>query len=278
MKLLPLVVTVSISLFIISCSSSKKVAAVPEVASKPFFSQTISVDGKPGDWQNIPLTVNSKNTVQYAMANSDSHLFILLKIQDQLEQMKLLRGGMEIWIDPAGGEAKQTAIVYPVKGELNLNERTSVTPGQKTDYKALRNQMVTQLISLNRMGFKPQYNGVQSIYDNTGFKAAMGWDENDILIYEASIPFAAFTGDIKNDKLALGFVLNGVDRPKDTHGAESSTHMESGGRQMGGRSGRNFNSMRSARSADNSARYDSRQREKIFESESFWTQYTTATN
>src|SRR5438309_4485123 len=176
-----------------SCSGSKKAEADSETQVNGTSVQAIVIDGKANDWQKVPMNVSPKGTIQYAIANSQDNLYIMMRLADPVEQVKLLQGGMQVYIDPDGKKEKTTEVVYPVKGELSEEEmRPQGVPGQKQDLTQIHQHVASQLISLNRIGFKPEYNGVQSVRENTGFKAAINWDENNDLVYELVVPYAAF--------------------------------------------------------------------------------------
>src|SRR5579875_472491 len=231
---------IAIGFIFSACGSSKKVAEA-DTNIKGSFAANITVDGKMDDWKNIPTDSNSKGSIEYAIANNATDLFIVFKIADEAEQMKLLGGGMEIWFDANNKHEKTTEIIYPVKGELGdltLQPKFSLQ-GEKMNKSEIHRRITGQLISFNRAGFKPEYNGVQSVRENTGFKGAIGWNDNDDLIYEVQIPFAAFTNDVKRNNLQIGFSLNGVDRPKETanNGGEGGNTNWNAGGGGGGRGG-----------------------------------------
>jgi hypothetical protein len=213
--------------------------------------------------------------LQLALANNSSNLFILLRVPGQTEQMKLLQGGMDIWVDGQDKKDKRTGISYPVKGELGEPDHQQPPPGQKPDLKQMHYQMAGQLISLNRFGFKDEYNGVQSIRQNTGFKAAISWDENDVLIYELTIPFNAFAQDVKKDNIEIGFNIHGIDRPKNQRPENGSYVSEGGGMGGGGhRAGGNFGNRRSTNLRAATTAYN--QKEKLYIPESFWAGYSVS--
>jgi hypothetical protein len=269
-----------------ACSSSKKVADEKEPKLKTNYLASVVIDGKDDEWVSVPLEFNPNGSFEYAVANTDNELCIFLKVASQVEQTKLLHGGMEIWINGPGNKEKKTGVFYPVKGELSEEERPQMIQGQKQDVKEMRLRMAGQLISLNRVGFKPEFNGVQSIRQETGFKAAINWDNNDDLIYELAVPFAALPENLRNHSIELGFYINGMDRPKNNTASagNGSEGREGGGRMGGGRmggghmGGRGFDPTaggRQARSQRQQATSQYNQWQKVYVAESFWAEYST---
>jgi uncharacterized membrane protein YgcG len=268
-----------------SCSSSKKAAEAPEAKLPTSNLASVSIDGKADEWASIPMEYDPTGNIQYAVAHTDKELCIYMKLASPVEQTKLLHGGMQIWIDPVGKKDKTTGISYPVKGELPDDEHVRMGNGQNEEMKEARLRMVEQLISLQRFGFKPEYNGVQSIRQNTGFKAAINWDDNDNLIYEAAIPFDALPDNLKNNAIELGFFISGMDRPKNSstsggnwsEGQGGGGHM-GGGHHSGGGGGRGFNANEggsAARAQRQQTTSSYNQWQKVYVSENFWAQYRT---
>ena len=260
---------------LISCSSSKvPVASEHEVSLQPTFSE-ITIDGRSDDWQNVPHDFSEGSTVEFSVANNASHLFILMKAPSVQEQRKILEGGMDVWISADGKKDKKTGITYPVKGELSDQDPSITGTGQLT-VKERHLQMAAQVISMQRYGFIPVYNSVQSIRQNTGFKASIGWDENDVMIYELTVPFNAFTTDIRNKQIKVGFNIHGIDRPKNSDQSKNTAFTEGHGSSMGGgrRGGGNFGNRRDPGQKAANNRYN--QREKMFATETFWANYQVA--
>ena len=259
----------------VSCSSSKVLlVSEHEVTLQPTFSE-ITIDGRSEDWQNIPHDYSEGSTIEFSVANNASHFFILMKVPSIQEQRKILLGGMNVWISEYGKKERKTGITYPVKGELSDQDH-SITGGEKLNLKERHLQMAAQVISMQRYGFIPAYNSVQSIRQNTGFKASIAWDEKDVMIYELTIPFNAFTSDITGRPVKIGFNIHGLDRPNRSEQAQNSAFTEGHSSSMGGgrRGGGSFGNRRDpGQKAANNRYY---QREKMYASETFWADYAIA--
>ena len=279
MKFLPLLFGTAVLLT--ACGSNHKAASeTAETKMQPAPVSSITVDGQMQDWQGIPLQATADG-IDYALANSRDNLYVLFKIADPAMQMKLIRGGMEVWFDPTGKHAKTTEIIYPVKGELpDETFRPNFAQGEKPSVSELHRRIESGLISFNRIGFKAAYSGVQSIRENTGFKGAINWDESGELVYEIAVPFAAFTTDVRNTNMEVGFFIGAVDKPKASN--EGAAPSEGGNRGMGGmrsggggRRGGGYggNRQRGENGPQRSATNSSSAWKKMYEPESFWVQY-----
>ncbi|MGZ3938611.1 MAG: hypothetical protein ACXVLT_08010 [Flavisolibacter sp.] len=275
------------SLIFSSCGSSKK-AVQPEQAINQVQNPSvkeITVDGNDADWQGVALYSSPLKTFEYSVAHNDEDLFVRMKILNPLEQMKFLTAGMELWIDPTGQEKQKVEVVYPVKGELATTamqpQNSSADKKQNRDLMHL--SVRAQVVSMNRIGFKPEYSGTQTISENTGFKAAINWNETDELIYELKIPLKAFNGTVSANHMALEFSIGALERPAENHergengggsrqggmaggmrgGGAGGNHGGGGGRYGGG------GERRSTQSGDTKTDWS-----KMREKESFWVQFS----
>lgn len=282
MKYKCIISTAVAGMFLISCGSSKKVASETEVQVKGAAVKDIAIDGSANDWNDFPLQMSPTGNFEYAVVHNNDDLFILLKVASTAEQTKLLRSGLEIWIDPTGQKNKTTEVIYPVKGELSEDalKPQNISSDPKVNLAQMHMHITTELISLNRIGFKPEASGVQSIHQNTGFKAALNWNDYNDLIYELKIPVSAFRQKLPKNNINIGFALNGIERPKDSEngapqqqggggfnrgGGMRGGGMRGGGGYRGGQDGKRRNNA----GGDNTADW-----KKVYEKESFWVNYT----
>lgn len=72
----------------------------------------IAVDGADADWgdrryapENLPIT--------FSVTNDASHLYVYVMTNDRPLQMRVLRSGIELWLDPKGGDRNYFGIRLP---------------------------------------------------------------------------------------------------------------------------------------------------------------------
>jgi hypothetical protein len=56
---------------------------------------------------------------QYAIYDDAKYIFIQLYITDSLQKRKVLKNGMEVWIDVKGKKNKVTGILFPLAAAVN---------------------------------------------------------------------------------------------------------------------------------------------------------------
>jgi hypothetical protein len=210
------------------------------------------------------------------VAHNNEDLFIRMKIINPIEQMKFLTGGMELWIDPTGRKAQKAEVVYPVKGELAATalQPQNTSADKKQNREMMHLNLRAQLVSMNRIGFKPEYSGRQAISQNTGFKGAINWNDADELIYELQIPFQAFTGTVSKGNMDLEFSIGALERSTESHNnGENGSGYRQGGMAGGMRGGNGYRGNGQGRYGERKASANDDTKinwQKMREKESFW--------
>jgi len=202
---------------------------------KTSYLKDINIDGNNADWQNVGVTESPSKTFEYALAHNDDNLYLLMKITNSVEQMKFLYGGLQLWIDPTGEKKQTTEVIFPSKGELP--QGSFQAQGGSDDKKQARELMHlnarASLVTMNRIGFKPQYSGIQTISQVTGFKASFNWNEANELIYELQIPLKAFPVALSKEKMDVEFVLGPLELPSNGNGEGTAGTPQRGGMSGG---------------------------------------------
>lgn len=206
------------------------------------YRSQIIIDGKANEWADSLFFLNPDAKIRYAVVNDSNNLYLCLKVFDDSQQMKLLRGGMEVWIDPAGKKTEVCGIRYPLSTTLNPGSKMGGRSGDPNGIKQLKLLFLLQAKDMELTGFKDGINGLLSnIINKTGVQIVIKLDSTNILIYEAKIPLSDFKSDLtKAEPLSVGFIIKGMERPKmkdgeDSHGGGMENHEGGGG--MGGRYG-----------------------------------------
>jgi hypothetical protein len=199
-----------------SCGSSKKTSSSSGESQEKYYSRYLTpvIDGKMNEWGDTLMYDNSTKCI-YSIANDESALYIAIKAIDRIQQMKMIQGGMEIWIDGKVKRNKSIGVKFPLGGGImSMPDNRSST----RDSKEMRQQMMAQMLTMELIGFKEGMNGSQSIYSGTEVKPAIGWDNKDNLIYELAIPLAALNEAVKADlkNISIGIFINGLEMPQNS--------------------------------------------------------------
>jgi hypothetical protein len=197
------------------------------------------IDGSLTDWGDSLRYHNDEKNIKYTLANDKENLYAAIRISERLEQARVLNAGITLSIDTRGKKKETFSMTFPLRypgspapaytsfkddgGEITKEEREE-----------LMRERITTLRSIKMTGFKDIENEMITTSNTYGIKAAIDYDTNGNLIYEAAIPLKYFhDNDISKNDWAFNFKINGLQKPD--HIAQNGNMDGGGGRSgMGG--------------------------------------------
>lgn len=72
----------------------------------------IVIDGASNDWPSM-TTLSEDPPLQAGFANDGVYLYVAVRTADPAARMQIVRQGLIVWFDPAGGEKKRFGVHYP---------------------------------------------------------------------------------------------------------------------------------------------------------------------
>jgi len=217
------------------------VSCAPAVISQLSWQTTpVVVDGKLSEWQAPLRFYDTETKLNYVVSNDKENLYICIRAADEKSQLKIMRAGMQIWIDTSGKKNKQVGISFPLSAKTRTNEdgesHTEFKKGEKPNVDKWHKKIVDESNEMFLTGFKPPLNGLTARQNTSGLNVSVNWDANNIMIYEAVIPFGTFYKPAllaKDSLKTFGFsiVVNGITAP------ESNSNNSGGGGGMPGGGG-----------------------------------------
>jgi hypothetical protein len=187
----------------------------------------IVVDGNPGEWPTTSFQTNKDAFLVFAVANDSANLYFCIKIKDEKQQMRVMRSGMDLWIDVKGKKKKETGICFPLSHTLPPGDNRSMASGGRPDPKKMRLMFLLQVKEMELKGFREGLNGmVNNKANRSGIMAVINWDSANSMVYEARIPFRSLNADITAlDHVSVGMIMKALPKPQGQPGE---------GRQEGG--------------------------------------------
>lgn len=178
------------------------------------------IDGDIKKWGDSLRFYNAEKKINYALANDKDNLYMAIKINDRLDQIKILRAGLTFSIDPKGKKKDASGITFPltVQGSAPLTtikENTGeITEQERED---LMRERLTTLRGIKVEGFKDIEGDMITTSNTYGIQTAINYDQNGALICEAAIPLKFFhVDDPAKNEWAFNFKINGITRPRAT--------------------------------------------------------------
>ena len=245
----------------------------------------VAIDGSLADWGDSLRYRNTEKNISYTFANDKENLYAVIRIDDRLEQARVLNAGITLSIDTRGKKKESFGITFPLRYPGSpaatfidhLDNGGDVTKQERDE---LMRERITTLRSIRMTGFKDIENEMITTSNTYGIKAAINYDAKGNLVYEAAIPLKFFhDDDIGKNEWAFNIKINGLQKPErgeqggdmqaGRRGGMGGGGMSGGGRGgMGsGRGGRGGGMGRGGNTGNNADRAE------IFKSIDFWEKY-----
>ena len=206
--------------------------------------KSVVADGRPNEWK-LPLKFyDDKSKLQYTVSNDFQNIYFCIRATDQQTQSKIIRAGMQIWIDTTGKYEHKVGVLFPLSSALrktNPNE-LEAPPTAKQGVSAYKSKFLNGYKEMELAGFNTGINGMSPVKNSAGIQTAIGWDSTDIMTYEAIIPFKTFYKDsiTVHDSLKLfgiSIIVNGLQMPESKKESGGVSGMPGGGMPGGGMRG-----------------------------------------
>lgn len=97
---------------VIAVSMSTHAATRPSLPSA-WRTSDIVVDGSDAEW-TVALAPIAGTPLFASIVNDDDHVFVRLRVTERAAMEQLVRGGLLVWFDAKGGDARTFGIKYPV--------------------------------------------------------------------------------------------------------------------------------------------------------------------
>ena len=179
-------------------------AAQTDVATARWMNQLIKIDGLNTEWGSLNF-YDDATRLNFAIANDSNNIYLCFETSDEMNQAKLMRGGMKITLTIKGKSKHEVSVAYP----LQTNQQQQTSPINNADNnrtmhnrESFQQKFVAGHSTMQLTGFATN-NGEVPIKSN-GVQVAINWDSASNLIYEIAISKTGFFGKeyIAKDALA----------------------------------------------------------------------------
>lgn len=200
--------------------------AQDDIPGAVWIKEKVVIDGMATEWKK-PLRFYDANTkLFYAFENDDKNFYLCFQTNDEINQQKILRGGVKVSLQAKTGDKRNVSIRFPLasrepQGKQHYGQDSTENKlrreNRKLDFLAQNTMMETK-------GFAER-NGVIPINDTSGINAAINWDEAGDMIYEIAIPLKEVYGNGYTAADLSKYVLMEVE----VNGVKRGEHAEGGG-------------------------------------------------
>lgn len=205
--------------------------------------QPVVINGNASEWV-LPLKYYDNQTnLFFAIKNDSNNVYLCFQAKDEMNQAKIINSGMKIILSDKINGKHKSSIAFPLAHKHNAKSATS-TDEVKPDPLAPREKKQAAYLDEDTMmelkGFA-NTNGIVSIHNTSGIRAAINFDSSNTLTYEIAIPFQELFGnhddlkDVSKD-ISLNVIINAMT----DHSGNGEGYSERGsgrGGRMGGYGG-----------------------------------------
>jgi len=255
--------------------------------SKSDTSFTHIIDGKVTEWSPASFETDMLTEIKYAKDNDAQNLYLALIIPSTRIQMKIMRQGMELYIDIKDKKKAKQGIEFPVKRDQTTentmtsprSQRDEENPGKETPeqkkarFKAMRASMTLNLVSMKVFGFSEDKSEEQGLIMPGSANVAFAWDSTETMCIEYKIPISLLgaSSSLSQKEITLGWKLNGFQMSSNNSSSGESSqgggrHGGGGGRHGGGGGGGGYHNQGEASNQQDI--------QNLMKDQSFWTKYT----
>jgi hypothetical protein len=241
------------------------------------------LDGGIGEWPMEKFEEDKTTSIKYSVDNDAQNLYVAMIIPQFPTQMKMMRQGMELYIDIKGKKKEGRGIEFPVKSEntdfsggsgfQNNNQQGDQQKGPRTfDKKEARSRYALNLFALKLFGFNDETEPAkQGLTLEGSVNIGFSWDSSDVMYVEYTIPFSILDKSSLNQKIiSIGWKLNGMDATSGSSFATSSTIRMVAVPSSGSRPINN----RAPTTNTTSNRPSQQDMDNLMKEQYFWTKYT----
>ncbi|WCT12864.1 hypothetical protein [Mucilaginibacter jinjuensis] len=209
----------------------------------------IKIDGDLKDWGDTLRYFNDEKKISYTLANDKDNLYMVVRVSDRTEQIRIIRAGLTLSINTKGKKKEESSITFPVgnpdqpQTEAPDDKKTNPDLLDQQDREEMLRAKMTKLRYIKVTGLPDIESDIMTTSNTYGIKVALNIDDKDNLVYEAAIPLKFFHAAAPDKtEWAFNIKINGVTHaPKsgaDPNGGAGGGRGGMGGGGMGGGGGR----------------------------------------
>ncbi len=176
-------ITIFLFIFISICCGCNE----PKLKSA-WRDREITVDGKNAEWQDCDQFYDKDTRTLVGILNDESHLYVLLSINDRMIKRQVMGFGLTVWFDPKGGKEKKLGIRFPVGMPHHMRGCINDQPyGEDSDL--IRKMFENPIMELQILGPDEHEQKTILLADVRSYGIDVKVDRTErTLVYELKIP------------------------------------------------------------------------------------------
>src|SRR3954469_13675135 len=104
----------TVLVIILIASAAGVFAAKRQRIDSRWRDRDVVIDGDNGEWAGPLRPVEENHPVLTEVVNDGQFLYLVLSTNDATARRQIMRQGLTVWFDPAGGDRKHFGVKFPV--------------------------------------------------------------------------------------------------------------------------------------------------------------------
>ncbi len=186
-------------------ANAQKLPAIQQVSVRA--PGNIKIDGKTTEWNDIFYAKNNNDRILYTISNDDDKLYLTVQALGKFGNEKIVEGGVTLTISHSVEKKREKdtsniSITFPLATLANSSGVSTISSNyfyfDSKERQARKKECDSLVNVINERADKTfkviKIAGIKdvdtliSVYNATGIKAAVRFDQNMILVYELAIP------------------------------------------------------------------------------------------
>jgi len=173
------------------------------------FKTDMKIDGQLTEWADSLHYFFEKQDLQYEIANDEHHIYVAMQVRDGARQMQALNQGFNFTINIDGKRKNGATLTFPLPDRESLKALAAKDKSEKPA--DIRKGILSAVRGIYVAGMADVIDGLISLDNDYGIKAAVAIDSTDAVCYEAVIPLERLGLHGTNQReMAFNVKINGI--------------------------------------------------------------------
>lgn len=173
----------------------------------------IKIDGQATEWPKPLQFYNNVTKLFYTIANDKENIYVIVSIPDPQSQMKIMRSGLTVSLNPSGKKKGGAAITFPLTENVNTGAPDVPEASRALIAGELKKQILANLKEIKVDGFDSIPNGNIPVQNTFGILSAASYEASGNLVCELAIPLKVLGIPAGSEQpIAYHFKVNAMKR------------------------------------------------------------------
>lgn len=173
----------------------------------------MKVDGQATEWPKPLQFYNNVTKLFYTIANDKENIYVIVSVPDPQSQMKIMRSGITISLNPTGKKKGGAAVTFPITENVSTGAPDVPEASRALIAGELKKQILANLKDIKVDGFDSIPNGNISVRNTFGIQTAASYEASGNLVCELAIPLKMLgITTLTEQPIAYHFKVNAMKR------------------------------------------------------------------